>query len=496
MVSRASLLLGFHLLSVASYAENATIRFVPTEESPLLPAFHVHCVPYLEYVGLSTGLPSFSKDLLVPWSQTVCNAMVQKERGSYADKSLYFYEKDGAVNDCLNTTFPYRGQYELAQRAGRLGFIAVLKFVDSTQPGTIGNGIFMRLGPRSQWGALKDIPTWFLTCRAPKNFTLKHFDMKMVISGTASPNPYSAVFRHPAYLAADRVFVPLIFLYTSLTAGYYLFRIQTETAAIEKTCRTIICKLLLSLEATWCFLLAVQLGVFGSYNGRNIRIGAAMFFLSFHNGVSLGTTFLAGAFWYDRRNGLLKRLNALSVGLREQAPLIVRSRIFLIAIVAFFLCFDLLNGFLALFRPPNYDKIISGFVALVSICLGVFYLRESLRFRSVVKLVRANSQTAEDTQGLNNLSHLSRWFMLGAVVLLFFVATLAFVVIFGSAFWSPLGQAIWWPVHRLSRALISFTQVMLCRPALRKRVKKILPSGEAKSTFLSDTTSREQLCAK
>ena len=279
------------------------------------------------------------------------------------------------------------------------------------------------------------------------------------------------------YLFLFRWLFPFMFLTTSVFAALFLFiklqRLRRLHATIplfravinHKGGRTSVMLILLFMESIACGLLSVINHLVCNFctdsSVREAWANASLPMLTF---TSMATTLLAGTFWYDRRRALERRANFVQS--TDERPFFVRKRKLIRTLAGFGFILDGAVAYMLYDYIQYVELIVGGIMTFFCFAVAIVFLREALIFYSMVNAIIENSNGAfsRESPGLKNMLSISRWFVLSSLFILIFGINSLTLVISGDNFFSLGVWTPFWTIGTTSRIMMSFCQVMLCKP--------------------------------
>ena len=312
-----------------------------------------------------------------------------------------------------------------------------------------------------------------------ENLYLRHnSSVTMFVEGEADENRWLSVWEGKPYRFVFWYLLPFLFLVNFLTSAtlfvHKLCTIKTPDGSLlravlrEKGGRTSVTATLLFMETVSSFFLSVVGHLGGVYSRDRITANWMAFFAPGLLVTSLGTTILAGVFWFDRRAALERRANFI-VNDNEQ-PFFTRHRKKLIVGATSCIFLDAIVGVFVMMRVPGFEAMAGALAVCLSVMIAVTFLAEAYKFRfmikSLVKNLAAKSSRSINTAspGISRMVRVSRWFVLSACTILCFAAASTLLIVWGDKMYRPKNWATYFGISHILRWFMSFCQIMMCVP--------------------------------
>ena len=275
---------------------------------------------------------------------------------------------------------------------------------------------------------------------------------------TMSSNTYRALLWYTIpFLYLVNALVSLIFFAHKLLHIRRVGMLSVSGIIDHKGGRSSVVLTLLTLEVITSFILAYVYNR-GGYYSRDAKPNLMAFAATGFINTSLGTTILAGVFWFDRRQALEKRANFQNP---DERAFFIRFKKPLTIAAVFLLFLDIVCGVLIMMRIPNFEKIVALMLFLLSVSAAFSFLLEGKKFLYLVKAIRQNMNYTQDEsihvkRSLRRMTRIFRWFLLSAFMILGYSAAQVYVVVLGPKLYVPIYWLKYWSFPTFSAGQYHF----------------------------------------
>jgi len=292
----------------------------------------------------------------------------------------------------------------------------------------------------------------------------------VAVTGTLDPNPWIPVFEGAPYRLAFVFAFPALFFVTAITAFYTsiqsIKQIETPFSVYRivhhKGGRTSVTIILCVVECVSSIIIGVvthkacyQCSSCSANSNTMLSLFLGLPF------ISLSTTCLAGAFWFDRRDNLERRASFAQVDERPflekyMRPVVIVFLLFVACDVAFMSFF---------FTSPHYQILLSGIGAILSYAISITFIVQTLKFKKLIVGIRANaSDTFKLSKPFQKMERVTTWFALSSTSIFLFATVVLMMGIMGIRLDTTIVWSVLWGLFVFLRWFMSFSQVMMVLP--------------------------------
>ena len=344
----------------------------------------------------------------------------------------------------------------------------------------------------------EDIKIRSITCEFPRGMDYDGFLPYMVpspgvvihLNGTLDKNMWIETMSSNTYKALLWYSIPSLYLINTIVSLVFIAlkllslrrngMLSISGIVDHKGRRSSVVLTLLSLEIVTSSCLAYVYNR-GGYYSRPAKPNLMAFAATGFVNTSLGTTILAGVFWFDRRQALERRANFQNSSDERAFFIRFRKPLTIAAVILLFL--DIVCGVFIMMRLPNFETIIAGTLFLLSPFCGFLVSTGSQKFNSLVKAIRKNMNYSQHRSlnvhnSLRRMMRIFRWFVLSAIMILGYSAVMVCVVLIGPKLYVPSSWLCYWSASNFFRWAISFSQIMMCFPDKQNIRKRVTASGQ------------------